>query len=169
MKLFSKKTFYICTTKIDQTMKKTALFIILLITVSSCISTKSTLKNVDDNAPDLVLGKNNTFVISLFSKDKKYGYDPDYPVNIFFRNTKDEATNEIRFLNALAGPNGEKITYKRLETCCPFPTKRSDMGAGFLNVYELTWEGQKKTITLYLNIYEKGILMVPLGLTLKKE
>ena len=150
-------------------MKKTALFIILLITVSSCISTKSTLKNVDDNAPDLVLGKNNTFVISLFSKDKKYGYDPDYPVNIFFRNTKDEATNEIRFLNALASPNGEKITYKRLETCCPFPTKRSDMGAGFLNVYELTWEGQKKPITLYLNIYEKGILMVPLGLTLKKE
>ena len=150
-------------------MKKTALFIILLITVSSCISTKSTLKNVDDNAPDLVLGKNNTFVISLFSKDKKYGYDPDYPVNIFFRNTKDEAANEVRFLNALAGPNGETITYKRLETCCPFPTKRNDMGAGFLNVYELTWEGQKKTITLYLNIYEKGILMVPLGLTLKKE
>lgn len=169
MQLYSKKTFYICTTKIDLIMKKTALFIILLLTVSSCISTKSTLKNVDDNAPDLVLGKNNTFVISLFSKDKKYGYDPDYPVNIFFRNTKDEAANEVRFLNALAGPNGETITYKRLETCCPFPTKRNDMGAGFLNVYELTWEGQKKPITLYLNIYEKGILMVPLGLTLKKE
>ncbi|MCP2025719.1 hypothetical protein L1276_000859 [Flavobacterium sp. HSC-32F16] len=150
-------------------MKKTALFIILLIAVTSCISTKSTLKNVDDNAPDLVLNKNNTFVISLFSKDKKYGYDPDYPVNIFFRNTRDEAANEVRFLNALAGPNGEKVTYKRLETCCPFPTKRSDMGAGFLNVYELTWEGQKKPVTLYLNVYEKGILMVPMGLTLKKE
>lgn len=150
-------------------MKKTALFIFLLITVTSCISTKSTLKNVDDNAPDLVLSKNNTFVISLFSKDKKYGYNPDYPINIFFRNTKDESVNEIRFLNALAGPNGEKITYKRLETCCPFPTKRSDMGAGFLNVYELTWEGQKKPVNLYLNIYEKGILMVPMGLTLKKE
>jgi hypothetical protein len=150
-------------------MKKTALFIILLITAASCISTKSTLKNVDDNAPDLVLNKNNTFVISLFSKDKKYGYNPDYPVNIFFKNTRDEATNEVRFLNALAGPNGEKITYKRLETCCPFPTKRSDMGAGFLNVYELTWEGQKKPVTMYLNIYEIGILMVPMGLTLKKE
>jgi hypothetical protein len=150
-------------------MKKAALFIILILTATSCISTKSTLKNVDDNAPDLVLNKNNTFVISLFSKDKKYGYDPDYPVNIFFRNTRDETVNEIRFLNALAGPNGEKITYKRLETCCPFPTKRSDMGAGFLNVYELTWEGQKKPVTLYLNIYEKGILMVPMGLTLKKE
>lgn len=149
-------------------MKKITLLIILLVTATSCVSTKSTLKNVDDNAPDLTLTKNNTFVITLFSKDKKYGYNPDYPINIFYRNTKDESLNEIRFLNALAGPNGEKITYARLETCCPFPTKRSDMGAGFLNVYELKWEGQKKPVTLYLNIYEKGILMVPMGLSLKK-
>lgn len=150
-------------------MKKITLLIVLLITAVSCVSTKSTLKNVDDNAPDLVLSKNNTFIIKEFSKDKKYGYNPNYPINIFFRNTKDEAINETRFLNALAGPNGEKITYTRLETCCPFPTKRSDMGAGFLNVYELKWEGQKKSVTLYLNIYEKGILMVPMGLSLKKE
>ncbi|HEX8017557.1 MAG TPA: 2-dehydro-3-deoxyphosphooctonate aldolase [Flavobacterium sp.] len=150
-------------------MKKITILIVLLIAVTSCVSTKSTLKNVDDNAPDLVLSKNNTFVIKEFSKDKKYGYNPDYPINIFYRNTKDETLNEIRFLNALTGPNGEKITYTRLETCCPFPTKRSDMGAGFLNVYELKWEGQKKPITLYLNIYEKGILMVPMGLNLKKE
>jgi hypothetical protein len=150
-------------------MKKITLFIVLLITATSCMSTKSTLKNVDDNAPDLVLKNNNTFAITLFSKDKKYGYDSDYPVNIFFQNTSNETLNETRFLNALAGPNGEKITYKRLETCCPFPTKRSDMGAGFLNVYELTWQGQKKPIKLYLNVYEKGILMVPMGLSLKKE
>ncbi|RED26669.1 hypothetical protein BD847_0591 [Flavobacterium cutihirudinis] len=150
-------------------MKKIILFFAVLISATSCVSTKSTLKNVDDNAPDLVLKKEDMFAITLFSKDKKYGYDPDYPVNLFFRNTRDEALNETRFLNALTGPNGEKIKYKRLETCCPFPTKRSDMGAGFLNVYELTWEGQKKPITLYLNIYEKGILMVPMGLGLKKE
>ncbi|UWY26661.1 2-dehydro-3-deoxyphosphooctonate aldolase [Flavobacterium sp. TR2] len=148
-------------------MKKIALFIVLLISASSCVSTKSTLKNVDDNAPDLILKHDNTFSITQFAKDKKYGYDPDYPVNIFFQNTNNEALNETRFLNALAGPNGEKITYTRLETCCPFPTKRSNMGAGFLNVYELKWEGQKKPVKLYLNIYEKGILMVPMGLRLK--
>ncbi|MBW1656053.1 MULTISPECIES: 2-dehydro-3-deoxyphosphooctonate aldolase [Flavobacterium] len=150
-------------------MKKITLFIVLLITFSSCVSTKSTLKNVDDNAPDLVLKKDNTFVITQFAKDKKYGYDPDYPVNLFFQNTNSETLNENRFLNALAGPSGEKITYTKLETCCPFPTKRSNMGAGFLNVYELTWEGQKKPIKLYLNIYEKGILMVPMGLRLKQN
>lgn len=149
-------------------MKKIALFIVLLITTASCISTKSTLKNVDDNAPNLTLTKDNTFVITVYSKDKKYGYDKDYPINIFYRTSKDEVINQQRFLNALAGPNGEKITYTKLESCCPFPSKRSDMGAGFLDVYELKWEGQKKPINLYLNIYEKGILMVPFGLTLKK-
>lgn len=149
-------------------MRKLAFFIVLLITATSCVSTKSTLKNVDDNAPNLTLTKDNTFVITAYSKDKKYGYNKDYPVNIFYRTSKDETINQQRFLNALAGPNGEKITYTKLESCCPFPSKRSDMGAGFLDVYELKWEGQKKPIHLYLNIYEKGILMVPLGLTLKK-
>lgn len=150
-------------------MKKIVLFIALLIFTASCVSSKSTLKNVDDNAPVLTLSPNNTFIITEYSKDKKYGYDQDYPINIFYRNTKDDSINQQRFLNALAGPKGEKITYTKLESCCPFPTKRTELGAGFLDVYELKWDGQKKPVKLYLNIYEKGILMVPVGLSLKKN
>ena len=149
-------------------MKKILSLIALLLIVTSCVSTKSTLKNVDDNAPTPQLKNNITFVITEFSKDKRYGYDKNYPINIFYGNTNNESINQQRFLNALAGPKGEKITYTKLESCCPFPTKRSEMGAGFLDVYELKWVGQKKPILLYLNIYEKGILMVPVGLSLKK-
>ncbi|SDH76952.1 hypothetical protein SAMN04488062_11419 [Flavobacterium omnivorum] len=149
-------------------MNKSILLIALLISLASCSSTQSTLKNTDDNAPNLVLNKDNTFVITAYSKDKKYGYDKDYPINIFFNNTKNETVNQQRFLNALAGPNGEKITFNKLESCCPFPTKRSELGAGFLEVFAIKWAGQKKPILLYLNIYEKGILMIPVGLTLKK-
>ena len=150
-------------------MKKTALYMAILIVTASCMSTKSTLKNIDDNAPALMLSKDNTFVITEYSKDKKYGYDQDYPINIFYRNTKEDSINQQRFLNALAGPKGEKITYTKLESCCPFPSKRTELGAGFLDVYELKWDGQKKPVNLYLNIYEKGILMVPVGLSLKKN
>ena len=150
-------------------MKKTVLFIALLIVTASCVSSKSTLKNVDDNAPVLTLSQNNTFIITEYSKDKKYGYDQDYPINIFYRTTKDDSINQERFLNALSGPKGEVISYTKLESCCPFPTKRTDLGAGFLDVYELKWDGQKKPVKLYLNIYEKGILMVPVGLSLKKN
>ncbi len=134
----------------------------------SCVSTKSTLKNVDDNAPTPQLTKQNTFVLTEISTDKKYGYDKDYPINVFYKDTKDEDLNAKRFLDALAGPKGEKVFYKKLESCCPFPTKRDPIGAGFLDVYEITWVGLKKPFKLYLNIYEKGKLMVPVGFTPKK-
>ena len=150
-------------------MKKILPFISLLLLFTSCISTQSTLKNVDDNAPIPRLESNNTFVITEYSKDKRYGYEKEYPINLFYSNTKNETINQQRYLNALAGPKGKKITYTKLESCCPFPTKRSEMGAGFLDVYELKWEGQQNPVTLYLNIYEKGVLMVPVGLTLKKN
>lgn len=150
-------------------MKKIFGLVASLFLFVSCISTKSTLKNVDDNAPIPKLTKNNTFVITAFSKDKKYGYDKDYPINIFYRGTKDDVINQQRFLNALAGPNGEAITFSKLESCCPFPSKNTEMGAGFLDVYEIKWEGLKKPILLYLNIYERGQLMVPVGFSLKKN
>ena len=150
-------------------MKKIISFVALVFLATSCVSTQSTIKNVDDNAPILKVSNYNTFVITEFSKDKKYGYDKDYPINIFYGDTRNEFLNQQRFLNALAGPKGEKITYSKLESCCPFPTKRSEMGAGLLDVYELKWEGQSKAVILYLNIYEKGVLMVPFGLTLKKN
>lgn len=145
-----------------------SMMLMSMVVFTSCVSTKSTLKNVDDNAPIPTLSSDNTFVLTEYSKDPKYGFDADYPVNVFFRNSKDENLNAIRFLNALAGPKGEKISYSKLESCCPFPTKRSEMGAGFLDVYEIKWEGQKSPLKLYINIYERGYLLVPIGLTVKK-
>jgi hypothetical protein len=149
-------------------MKKTVLFISLIFFFASCISTKSTIKNIDDNAPLPQLSKNNTFIITEYSKDTKYGYDKDYPINVFYYNTRNETINQERFLNALAGPKGEKISFSKLESCCPFPTKRSEMGAGFLDVYEVKWEGLKKPVILYMNIYEKGALKVPIGFSSTK-
>ncbi len=148
---------------------KYLILVSIMILTASCISTKSTLKNVDDNAPIPRLTTDNTFLINISSQDKKYGYEKDYPINVFYRDTKDESINQMRFLNALAGPAGEKITYEKIETCCPFPTKRNEIGAGFLDVYELRWPGQKSPVKLYLNMHEKGVLMVPFGLTLKKK
>ncbi|MES2410887.1 MAG: 2-dehydro-3-deoxyphosphooctonate aldolase [Bacteroidota bacterium] len=151
-------------------MKKTVqliLFALFLSFFTSCVSTRSTLKNVDDNAP-IPLIKDNTFVLTEYSKDKKYGYDPDYPVNVFYKNANDENLNAERYLRALAGPNGEKITFTKVESCCPFPTKRIEIGAGFLDIYELHWEGQKNAVKLYINIYERGYLLVPTGLSIKK-
>ena len=150
---------------------KTKIFLVFFISTLlsvSCVSTKSTLKNVDDNAPIPKLSKDNTYILTEFSQDKKYGYNPDYPINVFYINSKEKNLNAERFLNALAGPNNEKITYSKLESCCPFPTKRTEIGAGFLDVYLLKWEGQTEPKKLYINIYERGYLLVPVGLSIKK-
>lgn len=150
-------------------MKKHILLLLVSIMSISCVSTKSTLKNVDDNAPTPRLSKNNTFIITEYSTDKKYGYDKDYPVNVFFYNTRNDTINQVRYLNALAGPKGEKISFTKLESCCPYPSKRSETGAGLLDVYEVRWEGLKTPVLLYMNIYEKGYLKVPVGFGLKKQ
>ena len=145
-----------------------ALFTLIAISLISCVSTKSTLKNVNDNAPTPQLTASNTFAITAFSQDPKYGFHPDYPINVFYMNTKDLTINQERYLNALCGPNGEKVFFKKLEICCPFPTKNCEMGGGFLDQYEITWVGLKQPKKLYLNCYEKGDLMVPIGFGLAK-
>lgn len=149
-------------------IKSIVLLLLILVGSVSCVSTKSTLKNVNNSVPIPKLTASNTFVISQYSKDPKYGYNPDYPINVFYKNAKDETINQQRYLNALSGPKGEKLFFKKMEVCCPFPTKNSEMGGGFLDIYEVTWVGQKSPIKLYLNIYEKGELMVPMGFELVK-
>jgi hypothetical protein len=42
------------------------------------------------------------------------------------------------------------------------------MGASFLTFMKLDGKVKSKPIQLYLNIYEKGALQVPVGLSIKK-
>lgn len=134
----------------------------------SCISTKSTLKNVDETAANLVVNKENVFIITDKATDEKYGYDKDYPINVFYLRTTNDSINQKRFFNALTGPNGEKLFFEKVGVCCPFPSKKSSSGAALLDIYEVTWVGKKTPITLYLNIYEKSKLMAPKGFNIKK-
>lgn len=151
-------------------MKITSLFILgISVTLFSCISTRNTIKNIDNTIAGPTINETfNSFIIEKKATDKKYAYNENYPVNVGFTTLEDGLNNQLRYLNALAGPNGEKISYKLVDTCCPFPTKRSDMGAGMLDIFEITYEGQKKTILLYINKYERGELMIPVGLSAKK-
>lgn len=143
------------------------LFSILFFT-ASCVSTKNTIKNIDDNAKMPALNKDKAFVITEYSADKKYGYNQDYPINLGFYGAKTAEINVKRFFDALEAPNGEKIIYKKLDSCCPFPSKRDEMGAGILDIYEVKWQGQKSSLLLYINLYERGKIMAPVGFAIKK-
>ena len=145
---------------------KFSFFALTLLLFSSCGSIQSTIKNID-NTTVKPLVKENHFVIIEYSSDKKYGYDEDYPINLGFENEKKSEKNVTYFFNALAGSKGEKITYQKVESCCPFPTKTNSMGAGSLDIYEITFEGNSKKIRVYINIFERGKVLCPVGFSIK--
>ena len=135
----------------------------LLLVLTSCTSTRNTIRNIDDTAIMPALSKEKTFVITEVSSDKKYGYDQDYPINLGFLPIQTAEINVKRYFGALSGPNGEKLTYKKTDTCCPFPSKKNEMGAGVLDIYEVTWEGLVQPKLIYINLYEKGKVLAPKG------
>lgn len=139
-----------------------------LVLLSSCISTKNTIQNIDNTAqlPKIVAGQ---FVLTEMANDLKYGFSEFYPVNLGF--SVYETSNNLnvnRFFNAITGPNGEKVTYQLLETCCPFPSKNNKMGAGTLDIYEIYLDGKTSNKKIYINTFEKGKVICPKGFSIKK-
>ena len=140
----------------------------ILVFFTSCVSTKNTIQNIDDTAvlPKIV---GVQFVLTETATDSKYGYSEFYPVNLGF--SKFENSNNLnigRFFSAITGPNGEQVTYKLIETCCPFPSKNNKMGAGTLDLYQIYFDGIATDKKIYINTYEKGKVICPKGFSIKK-
>lgn len=110
---------------------------------------------------------NQTFLISKYSDDPTYGYTEKNPVKV--GGISEGPLNERRFLNALSGPNGEKVFYQRLGSCCPFNTPRGFGGQGLLDKYEVYYSGQEKPSVIYINMYDSEELLVPVGFRLASE
>lgn len=110
-----------------------------------------------------ILLDDQTFLLTEISTDTTYGLSSKNPVQ-----TGGGPTNERRYLNALAGPNGEKLSFFRAGSCCPVKSKNGLMGMAMLDNYRVTWAGAKDTISIYINMYDYAELKAPLGLTIKK-
>lgn len=149
-------------------MRKLSLLSILLALCMSCVSTKNTIQNIDDTAelPKIIEGQ---FELAETANDMQYGYSEFYPINLGFSTYENSNNQNVnRFFNSFTGANGEKVTYQLLETCCPFPTKRNKMGAGTLVLYEIYLDGTPSNKKIYVNTFEKGKIMCPKGLLIKK-
>jgi hypothetical protein len=58
----------------------------------------------------------------------------------------------------------------RAGSCCPFKTPNGAFGgSGMLDRYRVTWASSSDTLDLYINMYDKGDLKIPLGLTGRKK
>lgn len=123
----------------------------------------------DTRTKEIKLLNDNTYILTETTVDKSYGYDKSNPIKVGGSNESSGPKNERRFLNALLGPNGEDVTYFRAGSCCAFKTPNGLIdNTGMLDRYRLTWTGSSDTLNIYLNMYDKGDLMVPVGLTAKK-
>lgn len=152
----------------DSEIMKKLLLLGCLLLLLACTGTRNTIQNIDDNAVMPALSKEKYFVITETSTDKKYGYDQDYPINLGFLPFQSAEVNVKRYFGGLTGPEGQTLSYTKVDACCPFPTKKYTMGAGLLDVYNVTWEGLGEPKKLYINLYEKGKVMAPVGFGIKK-
>lgn len=140
-------------------MNKLALVGILLV-IYSCSSTKKSVRTP--------LANNQSFQLTEVSTDNTYGLSEKNPVEVGGNDKSEGPLNERRFLNALAGPNGEKVSYYRRGSCCPVKSSNGFMGLAMLDNYRVTWEGSKDTVSIFINMYDYGVLKAPVGFTIKK-
>jgi hypothetical protein len=116
------------------------------------------------------LKNSQTFELTEISTDPTYGLSEKNPIEVGGVDKNEGPQNERRFLNALAGPNGEEISYYRAGSCCPIKSKADPFGFGsvMLDNYRVTWEGAEDTVSIYINMYDYGSLKAPIGFTIKE-
>lgn len=153
-------------------MKKLCTFGLLLLL--SCSAPKSTVQSNrdkgDTRSRPAELLDDNTYLLTVASDDKTYGYDKLNAVKVGGAKGSSGPSNERRFLNALLGPNGETVKYFRAGSCCAFKTPNGMLdNTGLLDRYRVSWVGSTDTVDIYLNMYDKGDLLVPVGFTAKKK
>jgi hypothetical protein len=132
---------------------------ILIVIISSCSQTKNANKTKGNSR--------SGFIISSISTDKTYGLTPENPVEVGGNSKDNGPTNERNYLNMIAGPNGETTSFYRKGSCCPVKSKNGFSGYAMLDIYKVTWEGSKDTVSIYINMYDKGIMMAPVGFTIR--
>lgn len=140
-------------------MRRSIVIIILIISSSCSTSKQGSKANTIDN---------QSFLPKEVSTDKTYGFSEQNPIEVGKSTTSEGPLNERKFLNALAGPNGEKVSYNRAGSCCPMKSKNGFMGVAMLDKYRVTWEGSKDTVSIYINMYDNGPLKAPVGFTIKQ-
>jgi hypothetical protein len=148
---------------------------LLILTFSACSSAKR-LQAPDTSSSSLGHTRSkevafideSTYRLTDTTTDATYGYEMSNPIKVGGASERSGPANERRFLNGLAGPNGEAIQYHRTGSCCGFRTPNGINNIGMLDRYKVYWEGCKDTATLFINMYDKGDLKVPVGFSAKE-
>jgi hypothetical protein len=93
------------------------------------------------------------------SDDPSYGFDEKNPIKVGLG-----PENQIRFLESLRGPDGQKLKFKRLGSCCPYKSTNALFGDEVpLDKYEIKYRGLNEPIVMYLDFYDYEQPKIPVG------
>jgi len=68
------------------------------------------------------------------------------------------------YFHHIRGPNGEEVYYRRLGSCCLFPSPNAPFGPNaLLDRYAVTYRGLSEPVVFYVNFYDPGDLLAPPG------
>ena len=90
-----------------------------------------------------------------------YGYTPEDPIKV-----GGGPSGEHEYLQHLRGPEGQRLRFERLGSCCGFEDPSLPFGGGLLDMYEVTYEGLRSPVTLYLDMYRRQEPRAPAGFRL---
>ncbi len=91
-----------------------------------------------------------------------YGYTPEDPIKV-----GGGPQGEREYLRLLRGPEGQPLRFHRRGSCCGFQDASLPLGGGMLDMYEVTYEGLEKPVTLYLDMYRREEPRAPTGFRLE--
>lgn len=141
----------------------------IVVLISACASLKSGKKTGDTRTKPVASIDDHKYLLLDASVDPTYAFTQSNPVKVGSEGGSGPA-NERRYLNALLGPNGEQVHYLRSGSCCPFKTPNGLLdNTGLLDHYKIYWGGSKDTLDVYINMYDRGDLWIPVGMKSKSK
>lgn len=104
-------------------------------------------------------------VLTSAASDPAYGFSEKSPV-LIGGGFGEGSARTYQYLNALRGSGGEKISYDRVGTCCPFKSPNALFGGqALLEVFEIVIPGSAAPKRIYFNWYDAGETLIPVGLS----
>ncbi len=104
----------------------------------------------------------STADLSEISTDPTYGYSRSNSIKV--GGPVGGPAAQRHYLRALRGPRGETIAFERTGSGAQLDVNGVPC-EGILDTYRITYPGQTAPVELFLNMYECGLLRIPVGFT----
>ncbi len=151
-------------------MKNLAFLLMFFVLVSCGTKKESQSASSSQGAQHVTkLLDDQTYLLKNKAADNSYAFKAENPVKVGGVKQDSGPKNERRFLNALLGPSGEKVSYFRSGSCCGFKTPNALIGdMAVLDAYRVWYTGSPDTLTMYINMYDADELFIPHGFTARR-